>query len=140
LDYSTFRIFGESDGSSPLDSRLDIIKEDFAPQLYNDWLFGGFNKHELYGYTGKYIHSLPIYVLTHMGVVGFIIVFIFLFQHLFLYLQNKNKSTPSFKRYANALLLIQAIVFFISVLGTSIFWSVLWFTIGLTSSLFFSKD
>lgn len=79
---------------------------------------------------GTYTHSFIATLLTHLGIVGFILFFIYLFIAI------KEKLKSSNNLYVNNLfalysLIVFAGIFAIASFGTFVAWVPLWFLLGL---------
>lgn len=130
IDLSQFRIFGFGSGEvSSIGSRLALwdnflIHFDYNPILGNmavDTLTTG---------EGTYVHSFIIALLTHLGIVGFILFFIYL------YLAIKEKVKNSNNLYVNNLFALYSLIVFVGIFaiasfGVFITWIPLWFLLGL---------
>jgi len=136
IDITTFRIFGEMDGTNAYTSRLEIILLDFINQFSPNWLFGDLYTHVKNGFGGKYIHSLFLFSLTHLGVIGSLFLFTFIITHLYMIKIGSNKFLVGLNEYHSFSVYIFYAILFIALIGTSVFWSVLWFVFGFTSSYF----
>lgn len=112
---------------SSIQSRLALLP-DFFPQLSIAPVFGNYEAEISAGYfKGEYIHSLPLSLLTHTGIVGFCL---FTFGWIVLYLAEKTQRNKSevwqilrFRLFIITTVLASFYAFFT--------WQVVWFFIGM---------
>ena len=127
--------FGADDGI--LGPRIRLLVENFIDQFNVAPLWGHSFADGLTTGDGSYIHSLPVYLLIHTGLVGLILFFLFFYSHV----RNKvifiNKClaypNPSVDLVRNLIGLYAILcALCIAIIGTSLFWGFLWFGIGLS--------
>ena len=130
IDLDQFRIFGFGSGDvSSVSSRLALWDNFLIHFDYNP-IFGNMAVDALTTGEGTYVHSFIATLLTHLGIVGFILFFIYLFIAI------KEKLKSSNNLYVNNLfalysLIVFAGIFAIASFGTFITWIPLWFLLGL---------
>jgi hypothetical protein len=143
LNLDLFRVtgFGKSEVSS-INSRLNIISENFITHLMYSPFFGNTQVDELTTGKGTYIHS-TLSIITHLGLFGFIL---FISSVLKVYgnigsFKLKVKKL-SFTNKAK-ILFNKVIFFYVLIFGFMIAfytWAPLWFIIGFYSVWKFSKE
>lgn len=132
VDLSIFRIFGFGSGDvSSVSSRLALLDNFLIHFDYNP-IFGNMAVDILTTGEGSYAHSFILSLLSHLGIIGFILFFIYLFVAI------KEKLKSSNNLYVNNLfalysLIVFAGIFAIASFGTFITWIPLWFLLGLIS-------
>ena len=129
IDLDRFRIFGFGSETNAMSTRLELISNFFIHFDYNP-IFGNMAVDILTTGEGTYIHSFIATLLTHLGIVGFILFFIYLFVAI------KEKLKSSNNLYVNNLfslysLVVFAGIFAIASVGTFITYSPIWFLLGL---------
>lgn len=130
IDLDRFRIFGFGSGEvSSVSSRLALWDNFLIHFDYNP-IFGNMAVDILTTGEGTYVHSFIISLLTHLGIVGFILFFIYLFFAIKEILNNQNNF------YVNNLLTLYSLIVFagifaIASFGTFITWVPIWFLLGL---------
>jgi hypothetical protein len=130
IDLDRFRIFGFGSGDmSSISSRLALLNNFFIQFDYNP-IFGNMDVDRLTTGEGSYTHSFILSLLSHLGIIGFILFFIYLFVAIKEKLNNHNNL------FVNNLLSLYSLVVFagifaIASFGTFITWIPLWFLLGL---------
>jgi len=130
IDLDQFRIFGFGTGEvSSVSSRL-ALWGNFLIQFDYNPIFGNMAVDALTTGEGTYTHSFIATLLTHLGIVGFMLFFIYLFIAI------KEKLKSSNNLYVNNLfalysLIVFAGIFAIASFGTFITWIPFWFLLGL---------
>ena len=130
IDLDRFRIFGFGSGDmSSISSRLALLNNFFIQFDYNP-IFGNMAVDILTTGEGSYAHSFILSLLSHLGIIGFILFFIYLFVAIKEKLNNHNNL------FVNNLLSLYSLVVFagifaIASFGTFITWIPLWFLLGL---------
>ncbi|MBH0042057.1 hypothetical protein [Pseudoalteromonas sp. SWXJZ10B] len=133
FDISQLRIFGFGSGAnSSVDSRIDILKENFLVQLSYNPIFGNTIVDDLTTGSGTYTHSL-ISLLTHLGIVGtgLFLIMIFLIYHDIYTPQSKCDNYYHTNSYALFRLFILTSVIIFTLFTAFFTWMPLWFSIGL---------
>lgn len=131
IDLDQFRIFGFGSGEmSSVTSRVALWDNFFVHFDYNP-IFGNMAVDTLTTGEGTYVHSFTISLLTHLGIVGFMLFFIYLIVAIKEKLKNRNNL------YVNNLLTLYSLVVFagifaIASFGTFITYIPIWFLLGLT--------
>lgn len=129
VDLNKLRIigFGKSEVTS-LASRLALLDNFFVHFGFNP-IFGNMSVDKLTTGEGSYVHSFVLSLLTHLGIIGFILFFTYLFIAIKEVFNNKNNF------YVNNLLLLYKLVVFagifaIATVSVFITWVPLWFLLG----------
>jgi|GEM_PF-1544047 len=130
IDLDQFRIFGFGSGEvSSVSSRLALWDNFLVHFDYNP-IFGNMAVDALTTGEGSYTHSFIATLLTHLGMVGFMLFFIYIFIAI------KEKLNNQRDIYVNNLfalysLIVFAGIFAIASFGTFVAWVPLWFLLGL---------
>lgn len=130
IDLDKFRIFGYGSGEiSSVSNRLALWDNFLVHFNYNP-IFGNIAVDCLTTGKGSYVHSFPASLLTHLGIVGFLLFFVYLYTAIKETLNNNNNL------YFNNLFSLYSIVVFIGIfviasLAVFITWIPLWFLLGL---------
>lgn len=130
IDFDKFRIFGFGSGEiSSVNSRLALWNNFLVHFNYNP-IFGNFAVDSLTTGEGSYVHSFIATLFTHLGIVGFLLFFVYLCVAIKEALNNNSHL------YVNNLFSLYGIVVFsgiftIASFGTFITWIPLWFLLGL---------
>lgn len=130
IDLDRFRIFDFGSGEvSSVSSRFVLLNNFFIQFDYNP-IFGNMAVDILTTGEGSYAHSFILSLLSHLGIIGFILFFIYLFVAIKEKLNNHNNL------FVNNLLSLYSLVVFagifaIASFGTFITWIPLWFLLGL---------
>ncbi|MBL8890169.1 MAG: hypothetical protein JNL67_09330 [Planctomycetaceae bacterium] len=126
LETTRFSALTEGDWMiSSVRARLSIL-ELFWDQWASSPFTGDYVVEERIGGHGNYVHSLPLSLLTHLGVFGFAI---FAWAFYFVSRSTNGSFRPS---------LLTLIVFAISTVSTFFSWTPVWFMLG-ASALFSSE-
>lgn len=144
IDLSMTRLGGFGSGHiSSIDSRFKLLS-NFAIHFSNSPLLGNMAVDCLTTGCGSYVHSLPASLLTHTGIIGFLLFFIFLF------LNFNERFSRRILSYRGALLSLNVsnifafanmlFIILIASLANFLTWSVLWFSLGLFSLGLFFKN
>ncbi|WP_166421190.1 hypothetical protein [Pseudoalteromonas sp. Z1A8] len=134
FDYTKSRFFSSNNKSS-IESRVEIVRNNFLIQLSDSPLIGNYNVDVETTGEGTYTHSVLLFALTHTGIIGFILIFTLLFGVL------KGLIKKDTKLYINQVFILERplcifyffillYVILIANLATALLWSVLWFSIG----------
>lgn len=135
IELSTTRLGGYGEGFyNPLATRIDLFTL-FLPHMSYSGLLGNMNVDCMTTGCGTFIHSSLLMLLTHTGIVGLLLFC----TYLLFALKESNKlrgyynESSVFIENINQLYLkvILAVVFMMSLIGTAISWSVLWFLFGM---------
>lgn len=130
IDLDQFRIFGFGSGEvSSISSRLELWN-NFTIQFDYNPIFGNMAVDALTTGEGTYTHSFIATLLTHLGMVGFILFFIYLFIAIKEKLKNSNNLYVN-NLFALYSLIVFAGIFAIASFGTFITWIPFWFLLGL---------
>lgn len=139
FDLNTTRIMNYGDNSSlipsSLSSRIQLLKNNFLIHLNYNPFYGNMRVDEITTGKGTYAHSLPLSLLTHLGVIGLLI-----FGKIF-YKIKEERTGLLFEidnhYFNNSILLFRKYFFYIIIiiatLSTFFTWMVLWFVIGFIS-------
>ena len=130
IDLDKFRIFGFGSGEmSSVSSRLSLW-DNFLIQFEYNPIFGNMAVDILTTGEGTYTHSFIGTLLTHLGMVGFILFFIYLFIAI------KEKLNNQKNIYVNNLFALYSLIVFIGIFaiasfGVFITYTPMWFLLGL---------
>jgi len=130
IDLDQFRIFGFGSGEmSSVSSRL-ALWDNFSIQFEYNPIFGNMAVDILTTGEGTYTHSFIGTLLTHLGIVGFMLFFIYLFIAI------KEKLNNQRNIYVNNLFALYGIIVFIGIFaiasfGVFITYVPMWFLLGL---------
>lgn len=133
FDVSNLRIFGFGSGSiSSITSRIEIFRNNFIEQFSYSPFFGNTQVELLTSGEGKYLHSL-LSILTHLGLVGFLVFSALLIQ---MYLEITKHKFNSYNLYTDVRYSLFRLFSMVLVLGAALLtvfytWMSLWFAIGL---------
>lgn len=138
IDLSMTRLGGFGSGEiSSISSRIELFKSFFIQFSYSP-VFGNMNVDCLTTGCGAYVHSSLAYLLTHTGLIGFLLYTCFLalsFKERFKVRYVRGQGELVVGNIVNTFSALTFLfVLFISILATSIFWPVLWFSMGLLIS------
>jgi len=132
IDLAMLRITGYGSGEvSSVNSRAEIFENNFIEHFSYNPIFGNTQVDTLTTGTGTYAHSL-LSILTHLGLVGFVIFVCFIFQ-VYREITRYNHAVDSLhtdRVYALFRLFALGIVLFFSLLTAFYTWLPLWFAIG----------
>lgn len=140
--FDKFRISGYGSYEiSSIDSRIDLINNNFTSQFSVSPILGNPKAEILAGYSsGEYVHSLFFYLLTHAGVVGTIIFVSAVFFRVSEFRTSKFSESSPVVELKNSNYLINSLliclfisIVLISCIATSLLWAPLWFSIGFLS-------
>ena len=130
LDLSKFRIFGFGSGEiSSISTRLSLWKNFIIHFEYNP-IFGNMAVEYLTTGEGTYVHSFLASLLTHLGIIGFMIFFVYLFKAI------KEKLKDINNLYVDNLFTLYSLIVFVGIFivasfGTFVTWAPIWFLLGL---------
>ena len=129
IDLDQFRIFGFGSETNAMSTRLELISNFFIHFDYNP-IFGNMAVDILTTGEGSYAHSFILSLLSHLGIIGFILFFIYLFVAIKEKLNNHNNL------FVNNLFTLYSLVVFVGIFaiasfGTFITWVSIWFLLGL---------
>ena len=129
IDISSLRILGYGAGeSSSIESRYEIFVRNFYIHFTHSPYIGDLNVDTLLTGQGTYVHSFLFFSLTHFGILGFIIIFIYIYKcYGSIVGENKNLKL-------NKMIFLLILIF--SILSTAVFWPVIWFVIGVLCPAF----
>jgi hypothetical protein len=135
LDLSRLRILGFGTGEiSSINSRIELWKNFIIHFSFNP-ILGNMNIENLTTGEGTYVHSFIGSLLTHLGIVGFLLFFIYLYYAIKELIYNKEEFI------INKLLLLFTLLLFIGIFliatfGVFMSWIPLWFLLGLVFPAF----
>ncbi|WP_131796929.1 hypothetical protein [Acinetobacter pragensis] len=133
LDVSSLRILGYGSGeSSSFQSRYEIFVRNFYIHFIHSPYIGDLNVDTLLTGQGTYVHSFLFFSLTHFGLLGFTIIFIYIFS-CYRSILGENKNLKLNK-------IIFLLIFVFSIFSTAVFWPVIWFVIGVLCPAFFVES
>jgi hypothetical protein len=130
IDLNRFRIFGFGKGrSSSLEARADLLQNfpihfDYSP------LFGNMLVDDITTGTGTYVHSFTGSILTHLGIVGFLIFFTYLYVAIFEKFRYPYKDPISNRMNIFTMLLFIGF-FMLASIATFFSWIPIWYVLGL---------
>lgn len=134
IDINKFRIFSFGGGEvASIQSRLELLK-NFVIHLDYSPIFGNINVENLTTGVGTYTHSFIASLMTHTGILGFIIFFTWLI--IAIKEKIKSKETIGEKRYIENSLMIYSMTVFIGfflIASVGVFfirWIPIWFLFG----------
>jgi len=138
--------FGDESGA--LGPRIDILLSNTIPQFDVAPLAGNMYADGLSTGPGSYVHSLPIFLITHTGLLGLILFCLFMIGNLrsisksliYIYcnisvaLKNRYQQRHYTAQlvYGQIGLFVLSLALLMAIVGTSLFWGFLWFAIGLS--------
>ena len=129
IDTSQFRIFGFGSGKiSSIISRLSLW-DNFFIHFFHDPIFGNVNIDKNTTGEGTYVHSFVGSLLTHFGLVGFILFLSYLYFAFKELIYDDNLVTTKLILIFNTLLFSG--IFLIANLAVFMSWIPLWFLLGL---------
>lgn len=142
FDIEKTRIFNFGSGgvNSSLEARDKIFQNNFMKHWTFSPIFGNMNVDAETTGRGTYSHSVPAYLLSHTGVVGFIMFWFYIFfatkelLHKPCIHQVGGQTeliSNSFRVYSLALMIC---IFLLSSVATHLPWITLWFVMGFTFS------
>ncbi len=142
--FDKIRLTGFGSGEiSSVTSRIELLETKFVRQFSLNPVFGTIDAEVEAGYEkGEYVHSVAFYLLSHTGLVGFLL-FLLGLKRLVKELM-KPHSTQS-RTLVNSIevhvianhfaLLVLLSVLFWGILSSSILWGVMWFVFGFLAQL-----
>jgi hypothetical protein len=143
INLDVFRIagFGESEVSS-VNSRLEIIADNFLFHMMHSPLFGNTQVDKLTTGEGTYIHS-TLSILTHLGLLGFV-VFMFAIYKIYEYIDLSKYAMRKTTFDGSSIVLFNKLLFiYVLLVGFMIAfytWAPLWFILGFFSVKLFEKE
>lgn len=138
-----FRIAGFGEGKvSSINSRLEIIADNFLLHLMHSPLFGNTQVDILTTGAGTYIHS-TLSILTHLGLFGFILFIISIFK-IYKNIDSSKRDIGKISLGFSRIVLFDKFLFiYVLLVGFMIAfytWAPLWFIIGLYCMRKFERD
>lgn len=126
---NAFKFLNYDEGSLLSTSILNrlALYENFLVTWDVSPIFGSMQSDLLVHMPGKYAHSLPLSLLSHSGIIGFIMFFYLLFKLSSIYLFQFNLITNKFE-IINRFLILTIILF--AFLATFWAWPPVWFAVG----------
>jgi hypothetical protein len=132
VDISKMRVsnFGEGKMSS-VESREKLFSSNFIEHLSYNPIFGNAKVEKLTTGVGTYIHSV-LSILTHMGLVGFILFIVLLWQTYvkIVYSNSKEEYLSGNKSYSLFRLMAIGLVLIYATVSAFYTWMPLWFALG----------
>ncbi|MGC8453688.1 MAG: hypothetical protein ACL9RN_11840 [Cylindrospermopsis raciborskii] len=130
--------FGEGSVNSSLVARNELAELNFLRHWRYSPIFGNMNVDAETTGRGTYVHSVPLYLLTHTGIVGFTMFFVYIFfatKELFclpcIYqVRGYPLSISNSLRIFSSLITLA--LFLLSTVSVILSWIPLWFVMGLT--------
>ncbi|MCZ2207138.1 hypothetical protein [Cylindrospermopsis raciborskii] len=138
FEKTRFFNFGEGGVNSSLAARNELAELNFLKHWMYSPIFGNMNVDAETTGRGTYVHSLPLYLLTHTGIVGFTMFFLYIFfatKELFyspcIYqVKGYPLLISNSLRIFSSLITLALLVF--SAVSVTLSWIPLWFVMGLT--------
>lgn len=135
INFAMFRVSGFGSGNTSLSSRLDMwgyFIENFSYSPY----FGNLMVEEVVG-TYNYTHSFFAYMLTHLGLLGMLLFLFYIFAAVNEVVAVSNRESDiRVKGLIFYSLMLFAVIFVLGNITATMYWIVLWFSIGFTFSPF----
>lgn len=132
IDTSTMRVtnFGEGKMDS-LESRNKLFSDNFIEHLAYNPVFGNAEVEKYTTGIGTYIHSI-LSILTHFGLVGFILFIVLLWQMYvkIAYSNSREEYLSGNKSYSLFRLMAIGLVLIYATVSAFYTWMPLWFTLG----------
>lgn len=138
IDPSSLRITGFGSGSiRSVESRIELWRH-FPTHFLDSPLLGNMNVDVEMTGTGSYVHSLAGMLLTHTGIVGFMLFFstiVLALRSLTTRPARPAEPETTGRGRAEGLFLAALLAAFVAAasLGTAISWAPLWFVLGLAA-------
>lgn len=129
LELTQWRIMGYGSGEiTSLSTRYELLDNFFLHMNYGNPLLGNMMVDSLTTGQGTHVHSFPLALLTHLGIIGFI----FFFCYLFFSVREKMYYKTTYMN--NSLIVYQLMLlggfFMIASVGTFFTWPILWFLLS----------
>ncbi|MCK9491179.1 MAG: hypothetical protein M0Q24_03730 [Sulfurimonas sp.] len=139
IDLSRFRIFGfGAEQINSITARIELWK-NFTTHFKYSPFFGNMAVDRLTTGDGTYVHSFLGSLLTHLGVVGFVLFFSYLY-FAFKELLNIEEDFIENKLITLYLSLLYLGIFAIAIFGVHVSWIPLWFLLGMIFPVFKFKN
>jgi hypothetical protein len=145
FEWDSLRVFryGDLNASSSFDTRVDIFRNYAAAQFFYNPVFGNTLVDSLTSGEGTYVHSIPVSVQTHLGVVG-LIIFLILNYKIFKKIkieinQRAVDGNPKFLYYYFSYLGI-VIVLVAGTVSAFFNWMPYWFALGFWGGLILKNN
>lgn len=129
--------FGSGGTSESITTRLDIIRNDYFKQLNYAPIFGNMSVDTLTTGAGTYAHSLPLSLLTHLGLFGFCLFIIFFRMRAHELRRDSSWCGVALdgagrqKNFHMFVFLILLAITLVASVSTFFVWMPLWFALGL---------
>lgn len=147
FDLTKTRAFGFGSGeNTSVTSRFNILKETGIAQMSYAPLLGNVNVAYLTtGNAGRTLHNLIPNIIAELGLVGLLIfslLLISIFRILLKNIRNKNNSLEGFQKNMTNYWLFFVLIFLFLYANISVgkSWSVMWFFLGFSVSMFDKKS
>lgn len=130
--------FGRSDAKiafvGSLLSRIEIAKNNFFTHFEDSPFCGNLNVDNETTGKGTYSHSIPLYLLSHTGLIGFCL-FTFFILRSFVEFSRSSMLKNSEMLFGNYFLSVTYLccflaIAFVGVISSNLFWSPFWFSLG----------
>ena len=127
---------------NPLDDRLTMLRENFSPQLSVNPIMGNMDADNIISGKGTYVHSFILSMMTHIGIVGVILFFLYFFSAVF----EHYKSLHYAKNYKSFYLklfvfLITIFIFLMANIASFFSWNPIWFVLGFSfPTIYYQKN
>jgi hypothetical protein len=130
-----FRIFGFGNGMNSFDSRFTSIRENYIVQLSYAPIVGNTAVDSLTTGTGTYAHSIILSILTHQGVCGLVLFFLFIIS-VYDDIAKSAREPHSRSIYQGTemsviRIILFTLIFVIAIGSTFYTWAPFWFSAGL---------
>jgi hypothetical protein len=130
--------FGRQGENVILDSvavRLDIIQENFITHFSSKPVWGNIIVDTETTGAGSFSHSIPFYVLSHTGLIGFVLLFLYFLMAIREFCRTSACSSLRLQSHVNRfkcfIILFFITIFAVGSISSALFWSPFWFCIGL---------
>lgn len=143
VEYTQLRLFEREDEIRSVSARTELFRLNFLKHFEYSPIFGHTQVEKIFGDHGQYVHS-TLSVLTHLGVVGFI-MFLFLVIGLYMEITGGNSAHREDVLSNNSIYGLLRLGLFSFILAMGLYsafftWMPLWFSIGFLGTWFSFKS
>ena len=127
---------------NPLDDRLTMLRENFSPQLSVNPIMGNMDADNIISGKGTYVHSFILSMMTHIGIVGLILFFLYFFSAVFEYYKSLHYSKNYKSFYLKLFVfLITIFIFLMANIASFFSWNPIWFVLGFSfPAIYYQKN
>lgn len=116
---------------NPMDERLKSFKDFFIPQFSLNPIVGNMEADTIVSGKGTLMHSFILSMMTHIGIIGVTLFFLYFFYALFEF----YKSLLCIRDYKSFCLklfifLLTIFIFIMANISSSLSWNPIWFAFG----------